>query len=201
MSRLMNFGRTAFAVVALTTVTACANAGGLGSILGTVLGGGQNGQSGQVSGSIQSVDTRNQVVNLRQSNGQNVALSYDSQTQVSYQNRNYAITDLENGDQVNATVQSTNNGYYVTRLEVTQSANSSGTSSGSVQTIQGNVRQVDQANGWFTVNTNNGIITVTMPYNPSRTDLTRFQSLRSGDYVRLYGTYVNNSRVELRNFY
>lgn len=201
MTKYMRFGRTAIAVAAITTLTACANAGGLGSILGTVLGGGQSGQNGQVSGTIQNVDTRNQVVNLRQSNGQNIALSYDSQTQVSYQNRNYAITDLEYGDQVNATVQSTSNGYYATRVEVTQSASTSGTSSGSLQTIQGNVRQVDQANGWFTVNANNTIVTVTMPYNPTRTDLTKFQNLRSGDYVRLYGTYVNSSRVELRNFY
>lgn len=49
---------------------------------------------------------------------------------------------------------------------------------------------------------NRGVrITVSMPYSPSRTDLNRFQSLRSGDVVRIAGVYLNNSRMELRQFY
>jgi hypothetical protein len=92
MITLRRFASIAIAAATITTVTACANTGGLGDILGGVLGGGT--QNGQVTGSVLSVDTRNQVVNLRQSNGQNVALSYDNQTQVVYQNRSYAVTDL-----------------------------------------------------------------------------------------------------------
>lgn len=198
MITLQKFARTAIAVFAITTATACANAGGLGEILGSVLGGGQN---GQVAGTVLSVDTRNQVVNLRQTNGQSLSLTYDSQTQVVYQNRNYAVTDLENGDQVTATVQTVNNGYYVSRVEVTQSGTATGTPA-NAQSVQGTVRQVDVNNGWFTISATNGAtITVTMPYNPTRTDLTKFQNLRSGDYVRLYGTYLNSTRVELVNFY
>ncbi len=37
-------------------------------------------------------------------------------------------------------------------------------------------------------------------YNASNTDRTRFQNLRSGDFVRFYGVFVSNSRVELRQF-
>ena len=71
-----------------------------------------------------------------------------------------------------------------------------------VQSLQGTVRQVDANNGWFTLDASNNVtITVTMPYNPARTDLTKFQSLRTGDYVRLYGVFLNNTRVELRQFY
>jgi YD repeat-containing protein len=198
MITLQKFARNALGIAAIATVTACANTGGLGEILGSVLGGGQN---GQVAGTVLSVDTRNQIVNLRQSNGQTLALTYDSQTQVVYQNRNYAVTDLENGDQVTATVQTVNNGYYVSRVEVTQSGTATGTPA-NAQSVQGTVRQVDVNNGWFTVQTSNsGTITVTMPYNPTRTDLTKFQNLRSGDFVRLYGTYLNSTRVELVNFY
>ena len=40
-----------------------------------------------------------------------------------------------------------------------------------------------------------------MPYNASRADVQRFQNLRNGDNVRFYGVYLNNSRVELRQFY
>lgn len=196
------FAAAVLAIGALTTTTACGSTGGLGEILGSVLGGGQGAQGGQVSGSVQSVDTRNQIVTLRQSNGQNVSLNYDNQTQVVYQNRNYAITDLESGDQVTATVQTVNNGYYVSRVQVDQSATSSGTSGQSTQSVQGTVRQVDVSNGWFTISANNNAtVTVTMPYNPTRNDLTRFQGLRSGDNVRFYGRYLNSGRIELERFY
>jgi hypothetical protein len=61
---------------------------------------------------------------------------------------------------------------------------------------------VDVANGWFEVSPNNNtVLTVTMPYNLSRADQQRFQNLRNGDVVRFYGVYLNNSRVELRQFY
>ena len=45
------------------------------------------------------------------------------------------------------------------------------------------------------------VLTVSLPYNLSTADTNKFNSLRSGDYVRLYGVYLNNSRVELRQFY
>ena len=47
----------------------------------------------------------------------------------------------------------------------------------------------------------NVVLTVTMPYNPSRADQQRFQNLRNGDNVRFTGVYLNNTRVELRQFY
>ena len=77
-----------------------------------------------------------------------------------------------------------------------------GTSSGSIQTIQGNVQQVNYSQGWFTVRaSNNYIVTVSLPYGASRNDVNRFNNLRNGDYVRAYVVYYNNQRAELRNFY
>jgi len=79
------------------------------------------------------------------------------------------------------------------------------TSNGSVenvQTLQGTVRQVDRQNGVFTLDVGNyNTLTVSLPYRPSQADLQRFQTLRSGDQVRLYGVYLNQTRVELRRFY
>lgn len=201
----MKGARLAVLAATVASLSACAGAGTLGSILGSVLGGGAGGGGNQLQGTVQSVDSRNQQINVRQSNGQTISVAYDNRTQVSYQNQNYPVTSLEFGDEIAARVQQTQNGaYYTDLIQVTRS-NSNSTStggSGSVQTIEGRVRQVDAQNGWFTVTTsNNSLLTVTMPYNSTRSDMTRFQNLRSGDYVRLYGTYVNNSRVELRQFY
>src|SRR5687768_15851417 len=90
--------RGGIAVLAASVLGACSQAGQLGEILGGVLGGGAN----MVSGAIRSVDTRNQQISLEQSNGQAVALAYDNQTKVVYQNQVYSVASLESGDRVNA---------------------------------------------------------------------------------------------------
>jgi len=185
-------------------MTACANTGGLGGILGSVLGGGQG---NQLQGAIQGVDTRSQQIGVQQSNGQTVWVRYDNNTQVIYQNQNYPVTALERGDQVLATLQDAGNGsYYASTIQVTQSVSATGgvygPTNGSVQTYQGTVRQVDRPNGWFTVDEGSiGRITVTLPSGLSQTDLNRFGNLRTGDYVRFYGVSTGNGQVQLRQFY
>jgi outer membrane lipoprotein SlyB len=195
--------RAAAAALIVASAGACAG-NQLGNILGGVLGGDTGTQSGQLSGTIRSVDTRSQQLAIQQSNGQTVPVYYDNQTQVVFQNQNYSPTALENGDRVTARVQATNsNTYYTDYVQVDQSVNgtTTGTASNNVQLLQGTVRQVDRRNGLFTVDMNNGYtMTVTMPYNPSSSDVNRFNSLRSGEFVRFYGTYLSSSQVQLRQF-
>ena len=205
MSMMRMATRQLALVLVAATLAACAGAGQVGDILGSVLG--QQQQGNQVSGAILGVDTRAQQISLQLSSGQTAVLAYDNQTTVVYQNQNYPVTSLERGDQVTARIQSTNSGgYYTDLVQVDQSVQGTGGTSSSsgenVQSLQGNVRAVDRANGWFTLDPGNGVtLTVSLPYNVRQTDLNRFQSLRSGDYVRLYGVFLNNSRVELRQFY
>lgn len=197
--------RVGVVAASLVGVSACAS-GGLGNVLGSVLGGGQQAQSGEVDGTVTGIDTRSQRIGIQQQNGQNVAISYDNQTQVSYQNRNYAVTSLENGDQIAARLQNTGNGgYYTDYIQVVRSVSNSqgtvGNGSQNVQQLQGTVRQVDRNNGFFTIDDGNGsAYTVSLPYRPNNNDVARFQSLRPGDYVRFYGVILNNYRVELRQF-
>lgn len=201
-------GRIGLAALALAGAAACGSSGGLGG-LGSILGGalGQN----QLSGTVQGLDTRNQQIGVQQSNGQSVALLYDRNTKVVYQDRVYDVTSLDPGDRIVARVQSQNNGgYYTDSVVVTQpvqngsttNGSTSGGSYGAVQALQGTVRGVDRNNGAFTVDAGgNVLLTVTLPYNANRNDVTRLQNLRTGDYVRFQGVYVNNARVELRGFY
>jgi hypothetical protein len=205
---------TRVAVVMLAIAAAGCSSSGLGNVLGGVLGGQQ--QASQVSGTVRGVDTRNQQIVLQLSDGQQAALFFDNQTSVVYQNQNYPVTSLEAGDRVTARIQSTSNGngYYTDYVQVDQSVQQSGgvygsnggvygsPTSSNVQALQGTVRQVDRANGLFSLQANNGAqVIVSMPYNPSRNDVSRFESLRAGDVVRFYGVFLNNSRVELRQFY
>ena len=190
---------SAAALVAVATGACAGNQ--LGNILGGVLGGGA--QASQLSGTIRGVDTRAQQIAIQQSNGETEPVYYDSQTQVVYQNQNYSPTALENGDRVTARIQANGSQYYTDYVQVDQSVNGpGGGSTANVQLLQGTVRQVDQRNGIFTVDvSSNSTLTVTMPYNPSSTDVNRFNGLRSGDFVRFYGTYLSSSQVQLRQFY
>ena len=197
------FGRSAAAASTLVMLAACSGTGGLGSVLGSVLGGGQG--ANQVSGYVQGVNTRSQYIALQSSSGQSVNIQYDNQTRVVYNNQSFPVTSLDRGDQVTARIQSTNNGSYYTDLvqvdQPVQGSNGS-TASGNVQTIQGTVRGIDMQNGLFSLDMGTGTrVTVSMPYSPSRADQNRFQNLRQGDYVRIAGVYLNNTRVELRQFY
>ncbi len=199
---MFNLRKLSGAAMAVIAITACSQAGQLGDILGSVLGGG--GGANMVSGAIRGVDSRSQQISLEQSNGQAVALAYDNNTKVVYQDRLFSVNSLESGDRVNARVQQLQNGgYYVDSVVVTQPVSGSTTTngSGSVQSLQGTVRQVDRSNGMFTVDAGSGVLlTVSLPYNPNSNDVNRFNSLRSGDYVRFYGVYLSSTRVELRQF-
>lgn len=197
-------GRGAVAAGMLATLAACSAMNSIGSVLGGIIPGG--GSQSQVSGYVSGVDTRAQVIGLQQPNGQPVNLLFDNQTKVVYNNQSYPVTSLDRGDQVTARIQNTNNGYYTDLVQVDQpvngSAGSSTSTSGTVQSVQGTVRQIDRQNGLFTMDVSNGTrLTVSMPYSPNRADLTKFQNLRSGDVVRIAGVFLNSSRVELRQFY
>jgi len=203
MPALQRIRRGAAAALMVGSLGACAGAGNLGNILGSVLGGGGAAQSGQLSGTIRGVDTRSQQIAIQQSNGQTVPVYYDNQTQVVYQNQSYSPTALESGDRVTARIQANGNNYYTDYVQVDQSVTGNGTgSSSNVQLLQGTVRQVDRRNGLFTMDVSNyGTLTVTLPYNVSNNDMDRFNNLRSGEFVRLYGTYLSNAQVQLRQFY
>ncbi len=200
MTIIQSIQRGAAAALILATLGACAGQS-LGNVLGSVLGGGEQ-SSSQVSGTIRGVDTRSQQISIQQSNGQTVPVSYDNQTQVVYQNQNYSPTALENGDRVTARIQANGNRYYTDYVQVDQSVRgNTGSASSDVQLLQGTVRQVDRANGLFTVDVNNyNTLTVSLPYNLSSTDVNKFNSLRAGAFVRFYGTFLNNSQVQLRQF-
>ena len=56
-----------------------------------------------MQGTVRGVD-RSRIA-LQLSNGQQVALAYDQQTTVAYQNQRYEVANLEPGDQVTAAIQ------------------------------------------------------------------------------------------------
>lgn len=210
MTMILRLARRGTGVLLFGAISACSSAGAIGEALGGMLGGqqAQGAQTAQAQGAIRGVDARAQQIALQLTNGQTVALGFDDQTKVVFENRLYAVANLEAGDQVIARVRDAGNGaYYTDSIHVTQSVQGSGsgtsgsTGSANVQSLQGTVREIDRNRGLFTLDAGNVLLTVSMPYGAAQADVTRFQNLRSGSTVRFYGVFLNNTRVELRQFY
>src|SRR3569833_2490620 len=121
MNLYQKLTRAVTAAAVALTLGACAGAGGtLGDVLGGVLNAPVGGN--QVSATVSGVDTRSQQIFLRQNDGTTVGVTYDNRTQGVYQNQTYAVTALENGDQVTARLTNNGNGnYYTDYFHVNQS--------------------------------------------------------------------------------
>ena len=201
--------RAGLSLLALLSLGACRSGSEIGQVLGGVLGGGGQAQAAQVAGVIAGVDTRSQQIGIQQqANGEAVPVGYDENTRVVYQNQTYPVTALERGDEVVLRVVDRGNGsYYTDSVHVTRSVSSPGGSTAgggasAVQSMQGIVRQVDRNNGMFSLEVGGGsTVIVSLPYGARSADVDRFRSLRAGESVRLAGVFLNQTRVELRQFY
>ena len=100
--------RTSIAALALCAVlvVACGSGGVLGG-LGDILGSTSSDQTSDVRGTVVSVDTGSQRINLDvayvnnlRDTRANQVIYYDSQTRVEYQGNTYSVNDLERGDEV-----------------------------------------------------------------------------------------------------
>jgi hypothetical protein len=223
MNGLMRGLKGAVLLGAGVAITGCSQLGGLGNVLGGVLGPQAGSGTGQVAGTVRYVDTQRQQLQITTQNGQTGNVYFDNRTQVVYQNQQYNVTALEQGDQVQLRLQQDQQGnYYTDYILVTRSVqdanggyNNGGTynggnngtynggsnNSGYMQ-LEGRVSWVDYQRGQFGLNsTNRGTVTVMMPYNANSADANRFRNLRQNDYVRVEGQMVNNGALQLDRFY
>jgi hypothetical protein len=208
---IRSFRRLAAVAAVAATLPACAggNLGALGDILGGVLGapgGAQQGQQGQVLAEVQSVDTRQQVIQVRTDQGQTGAVHFDQNTVVVYRQQQYPVTALERGDVVAMQVQqASQNRLYTPRIDVQQSVQertgqAGGGVAGQVQQLTGRVGQIDHQRGAFQLQTQQGTVVVTLRYNPGAAITDRFHRLRTGETVRIEGAFTGDGRVELYRF-
>ena len=103
--------RATFVLAALLITAACGSMGdgGLGSIGDIILGSPSSTQSSDVKGTVAAIDTNARRIDLNVSyinnlrddnNGQRGSIYYDNNTRVTYNNRDYGVTDLERGDEI-----------------------------------------------------------------------------------------------------
>ncbi|MGA7616096.1 MAG: DUF5666 domain-containing protein [Thermoanaerobaculia bacterium] len=139
------------------------------SNIGDILGGGTSNATNEVRGTVSQVDPTSQSILLTNAstalaNGQNsVRVYYDNQTKVSYQGQNYRPTDLEQGDQIDATVSNSSGRLVADAITVTYDISGGGTTAGGYATqVQGTVQYVNTSNRTIQINngTYNGVTTV-----------------------------------------
>lgn len=197
-------GRGLATLVAAASLSACGGntLGALGDVLGGVLApGGQAGQGGQVAVEIQGVSAQQQVVNVRTQDGQTGGVRYDQNTVVIYQQQQYPVTALERGDLVVMHLQDVQGSLYTPRIDVQQSVQDRGGSgSGNVVQTSGRIAQIDQNAGAFVLQTQQGNVTVSLPFNAPQATVDYFRRLRVGDNVRVEVTQSADGRVEVYRF-
>lgn len=214
MNGVMRGLRSAVLLGAGVAITGCSQLGTLGNVLGGVMQPGAGSGTGQVAGTIRYVDTQRGMIQLTTTNGQTGNVYFDNRTQVVYQQQSYPVTALEQGDQVQMTLQQDQQGnYYTNYIQVTRSVQDNGGynntggynngtygSNNQVQ-FEGRVGWVDYQNGRFSLATNRGTYTVSLPYNTSSADANTFRNLRQNSYARVQGTQVSNTEIQLTRFY
>lgn len=183
------------------TLTGCTGMGSLADILAA--GAGVYGGGNEVSGEIQSIDTRRQEIQLQSGWGGGERIRYDGRTQVIYQQRRYDVRDLERGDLVRVRLESSRNTRVASTIQVEQSVRDrqNGRVGSGVERVEGRVVRIDTRQGWFELERSWGSnLMVTLPYDPNRSLTDRFRRLRRGDRVRVEGQMLNGSRMELYRF-
>ena len=125
--------RASFVLAALLITAACGSMGdgGLGSIGDIILGSPSSTQSSDVKGTVAGIDTNARridlnvtyVNNLRDNNnGQRGSIYYDNNTRVTYNNQDYAVTDLERGDEIEVRGVADNGRYIAQQITVVRDA-------------------------------------------------------------------------------
>jgi hypothetical protein len=177
--------------------------------LGGYGGAGTNGND--VIGEVEYIDPRSREIEVRTDRGRTAIMRYDDRTQVIYRQRNYSVSNLEQGDYIVARVRQDRDGRdYTDTITVRESVQDrsgrgSGGSGGSVSSrfdrVDGRVEYIDARRGTFELrDSRNRMVLVSVPFNAPRQVIDRYNRLREGDQVRIEGRSVGTDRFELDNF-
>jgi hypothetical protein len=184
--------------LALFALTGCPALGPLDPL-------GGYGTSGDVIGEVQFVDNSARELEIRTDSGRRAVLRFDTNTQVIYRQRSYAVSNLERGDYVAARVQQDRDGRLattsITVRETAQDRGMGASVGNRLDRTEGRVEYIDTRRGTFEIrDPRNRIVTISVTFNAPRTVTDRFSRLRSGDYVRVEGRSVGADRFDLENF-
>jgi hypothetical protein len=158
---------------------------------------------------VERLDTSSREIHLRPNDSRTRVVGYSTEARVMYLGREYPVTQLEAGDVVAMRLRQDSRGNSYTDLirvqESIQDRNQrrgDGASPGrGIQTLDGRVEQLDFQRSSFEIRgQSRERVIVSLSNNARRSDVDRFRALRSGDYVRVEGRFLDRERFELENF-
>jgi hypothetical protein len=158
---------------------------------------------------VERLNTSSREIHLRPNDSRTRVVGYSTEARVMYRGREYPVTQLEAGDIVAMRLRQDSRGNSYTDLirvqESIQDRNQrrgDGASPGrGIQTLDGRVEQLDFQRSSFEIRgQSRERVIVSLSDNARRSDVDRFRALRSGDYVRVEGRFLNRERFELENF-
>jgi len=211
----------ALAAAMMFLVLAACGSSGIGDILG---GSGSPSGSGsnryEIRGTVESVDTGNRSVYLRNVSGNSSRLAsgdsrggssvrvyYDDRTRVDYNGRAYRPDDLERGDQVTVRVDESSNRLMAESMIVTYNVAAGGNSnpSGSYgSTVRGTIQYLDTSRRTITLDRGYGSSATTIDYaanTPVRYGSTtyRVSDLERGDEIEVSVNDLGGGRLSARD--
>ena len=163
----------------------------------------------EIVATVERVDTGSREINLRPNDGRTRVVGYSTDARVMYRGREYPVTQLEAGDVVVMQLRQDSRGNsYTDLIRIQESIRDRDQSRGDtsrrgtgIQTVDGRVERVDFQRSSFEIrDQSREIVLVSLPDNARRSDVDRFRALRSGDYVRVEGRFLDRERFELENF-
>lgn len=156
---------------------------------------------------VERLDTSSREIHLRPNDSRTRVVGYSADARAIYRGREYPVARLERGDIVVMQLRQDSRGNsYTDLIRVQESSRDwdrdgiarSGTG---IQTVDGRVERVDFQRSSFEIrDQSRERIFVSLPYNARRSDVDRFRALRTGDYVRVEGRFLDRDRFELENF-
>ena len=163
----------------------------------------------EIVAAVERLDTSSSEIHLRPNDGRTRVVGYSTDTRVMYRGREYPVAQLEAGDIVAMQLRQDSRGNsYTDLIRVQESIQDRNQRRGDIsrpatgiQTVNGRVEQVDfQRSSFETRDQSRERVFVSLPGNARSSDVDRFRALRSGDYVRVEGRFLDRERFELVNF-
>ena len=163
----------------------------------------------EIFAEIDRVDTSSREMHLRLEDSRDRVVGYSADARVLYRGREYSIAQLESGDKVSMQLKQDSRGNSFTNLirvqesvhDRNQSRDGDANPGSSIQTLDGRVDQVDFQRRSFEIrDQSRERVLVSLPGNARGSDVDRFRALRSGDYVRVEGRFLDRERFVLDGF-
>jgi hypothetical protein len=158
---------------------------------------------------VERLDTSSREIHLRPNDSRTRVVGYTADARAMYRGREYPVTQLESGDIVAMRLKQDSRGNsYTDLVRVQESVRDWNQDRGGItrpgtgiQTVDGRVERVDLQRSSFEVrDRSRESVLVSLPNNARRSDVDRFRALRTGDYVRVEGRFLDRDRFELETF-